>query len=91
MNQHENEGNKPTRFNQDYWHLDKRLNVGHILTTLTIVFAFFVWANKIDARITTLEIRQAANIDTSREIKGQLILLNDKLDKLLVKLYENKK
>jgi len=81
-----------TESNHDsHWHLDKRLNVGHILTTLTIVIAFFLWANTIDRRITTVEVRQATNLATSVEIKSQLILLNAKLDKLFIRMYENKK
>ena len=37
------------------WHLDKRLNVGHLLTTLTIAGALFFWASKVDTRIALLE------------------------------------
>lgn len=39
----------------NYWHLDKRINIGHILTTLTIaVGVILAWANH-DARISALE------------------------------------
>lgn len=37
------------------WHLDKTISVTHLLTTMTIVFSAFVWANKQDARLTQLE------------------------------------
>ena len=43
------------------WHLDKRINVGHFLTTLALAFALFSWANAIDRRVVVLEERNVIN------------------------------
>lgn len=65
------------------WHLDKRLNVGHILTTITLAVGIFVWANKMDNRITVLEVQQQNTAATGVEIKNQLLELNRKIDRLI--------
>lgn len=65
------------------WHLDKRLNVGHILTTITIAVGVFVWASKMDSRITVLEVQQQNTAQTGIEIKSQLQELNRKLDRII--------
>lgn len=65
------------------WHLDKRLNVGHILTTILIIFSFMAWANTQDKRITTLEVQQKYSDQIANEIKDQLTKLNQKMDKLV--------
>ena len=44
------------------WHLDKRLNVGHILTTLILTISVLAWAQRMDMRLTTVEVKQANNI-----------------------------
>lgn len=40
---------------RDNWHLDKTLNVSHILATLTIASGIFLWAGKTDTRISLVE------------------------------------
>jgi uncharacterized coiled-coil protein SlyX len=47
------------------WHLDKRVNIGHLLTTLSLAVALFVYVQQQDRRLTILEERQASS---SREI-----------------------
>ena len=34
-----------------HWHLDKRFNVGHFLTTLTFVGCMFIWATGVETRL----------------------------------------
>lgn len=65
------------------WHLDKRLNVGHILTTVTLTLGIFIWASKMDSRITVLEVQQQNSAATGIEIKNQLADLNRKLDRII--------
>ena len=73
---------------RDYenWHLDKRVNVGHLLTTLVIAGGLFIWAMNTDSRITRLEVRQEQSIRTAQEIKGELQILNRKMDRLIENL-----
>lgn len=41
------------------WHLDKKLNVGHLLTTLTLAGALVSWGGAMDRRIAVLEEKAA--------------------------------
>lgn len=41
------------------WHLDKRLNISHLLMTITIVVGLFAWGSAIDRRVAILEERIA--------------------------------
>jgi len=34
------------------FHLDRTLNVGHILTSLAMLIGFFAWANALDNRVS---------------------------------------
>jgi hypothetical protein len=45
--QHERSGN---------WHLDKTLNITHLLTTVTMVVSVMLMLNKMDNRITATEL-----------------------------------
>ena len=83
MQQHEQ------RRDYDQWHLDKRVNVSHILTTIALVGAMTsVWVNTND-RITRLEVQQEQAQRTAIEIKNELRELNGKLDKLIDRMMAN--
>lgn len=65
------------------WHIDKSINLSHIIATVMIVVGLFVWGGKIDTRIAVLESNQvqmdkenrrqddAAN-ETSRLVRDEL-------------------
>ena len=38
-----------------HWHLDKRVSVGHIVTTVGIVATFALWLMAIDGRVNLIE------------------------------------
>lgn len=72
------------------WHLEKRINVGHILTTILLVAAMFSWTGKIEsellvqqARIDALENVQQLQIET---IQKDINKLHNSMDKLGDKL-----
>ena len=68
-----------------YWSLDKRINLSHIFTTAAMLVSLFVWGNKMDQRVTTLE----ANLENSRismsALDTRLNRIEDKLDRLIEK------
>jgi hypothetical protein len=74
------------------WHLDKRINIGHILTTLAIAGSVFLWGSAIDRRVALLEQAQATSKEANKElfveIKNSLIRiearLNTKADKFIL-------
>lgn len=79
---------------RDHWHLDKRLNVGHLLTTVVIGASVLMWAGTMDKRVTLLEASDQQqkvrdeNQDTERQllqqrISGQLSSLERKIDRML--------
>lgn len=70
---------------EKHWHLDKRLNVGHILTTLFLIAAMFTAWNNQDRRITVLESKQDTTDQIQRDIRDELIRLNNKMDRFLEK------
>ena len=38
-----------------HWHLDKRVNVTHLLATVTLAASMFAWAASIDRRLSLTE------------------------------------
>lgn len=55
------------------WHLDKTLNVSHLLTTLVIAGSLFAYANNMDRRVAILEekmqVQAAENQRSQTEVK----------------------
>lgn len=65
------------------WHLDKRLNVGHILTTLSIVLGAFVWGSTMEKRIALLE--QAGELK-AEQYKADMSMIRESLVRIEAKL-----
>jgi TolA-binding protein len=65
------------------WHLDKRVNIGHIVTTLALAVGLFAWAGAVERKVAVLEAQVAANkeqvSDTLLTIKQELRELRDEL------------
>lgn len=83
------------------WHLDKRLNIGHMITTLAIVIAFFAALNDIQDQVVKntqegrhqREIIQRIEVDAARrdDVQShQLEQLNKKMDRVLENLISQK-
>jgi ribosomal 30S subunit maturation factor RimM len=76
------------------WHLDKRVNVGHILTTLSLAGMMVAWSMGIETRIAKQsvlieqnakqieqsELRHAQSIDNVMTVINRI---DDKLDRLI--------
>lgn len=56
-----------------HWHLDKTLNVSHLLTTLVVAGSLFAYANNMDKRVAILEekmqVQSQENKRASDEVK----------------------
>lgn len=76
------------------WHLNKGLDLGHLLVTISMLAGFLVWAMAQERRITTVEnglkteheINLAQDLERARqrdEIRGDLKAINEKLDRLV--------
>ena len=75
------------------FHLEKSISVGHIITTMTIVVSVVWWASTVETRLAVNATQiEAARTETTRqsedakiyraEIREQLILINNKLDRI---------
>ena len=76
------------------WHLDRRVSVGHLATTMALIVSFLWWASQMDGRINRnisdiahlkeLTTVQQNNIrEQMGEIRTSIISINRKLDKIL--------
>lgn len=52
-----------------HWHLDKRLNLGHLLTTIVLAISLFGWANAMDRRVSVLEAQLVAASAASGKVE----------------------
>lgn len=50
-----------------HWHLDKTLNLSHLLTTVAIAGSLFAYASGMDKRVVVLEEKMQAQAVTNRQ------------------------
>jgi len=76
-----------------HWHLDRRVSLGHLVTTATFLLAMLLWGARLETRIALMEETQARQVavdsrqdaETRRmreEIRDELRRLNEKLDRI---------
>lgn len=67
------------------WHLDKRINIGHLLTTVGLVVGVMVWGSKMESRTAVVENTVALQGNATQkelgEIKDALRRIEDKLER----------
>lgn len=80
---------------KEHWHLDKRLNVGHLMTTIAMVIAMFLYVGDIEKEVIKnreniqhiQEIQKIQNEKASLQIKSVIVSV-DKIDAKIDKLIE---
>jgi TolA-binding protein len=76
------------------WHINRGIDLGHLLLSLAMLAGFFVWAVNQDRRLTTVELgvqqEHATNVAQDQErnrqqdqTRADLRAINEKLDRLL--------
>lgn len=76
------------------WHLDKKVNVSHIIATLMLAGAIFAWGSKMEQRVAIVEAtaQRQAQVDQSQdqefrryvvEMREDIRELSRKIDKLI--------
>lgn len=50
-----------------HWHLDRTLNISHILTTLAIAGSVFMYATSMDKRVAVLEEKITAQAQATQQ------------------------
>lgn len=84
----------PSEPDLHHWHLDKTLNVSHLLTTLVIAGSLFAYANNVDRRVAILEERMQIQVaenqrasdevrELATDVKHELRLLRTELLRLM--------
>ena len=80
----------PSEPDRRHWHLDKTLNVSHLLTTVVIAGSLFAYANNMDRRVAILEEKMLAQAvqnqqsaadvkELAADVKHELRLLRQEL------------
>lgn len=65
------------------WHLKKEIQVTHVVSTLMLVGAVFVYVSKIEQRLTVVETQLIAQREASIIQRAQLERMDAKLDRLI--------
>lgn len=75
-----------------HWHIDKRVNVGHLITTLMLAASVFAWGSAIDRRVAIVEASVVQNEkDNARQdvaLKESATLIRDDLRMLKEEIRE---
>lgn len=72
-----------SEYTTQHWSVDKRVNLSHLAVTISMVATLFVWGNKIDQRVTTLEANIQNNMTNMQGLNNRLNRIEDKLDRLI--------
>ena len=84
----------PVEPDRRHWHLDKTLNVSHLLTTVVIAGSLFAYANNMDRRVAILEEKMQVQSQENKrasdevrelaaDVKHELRLLRTELLRLM--------
>lgn len=76
------------------WHVDKTLNIGHLLTTVVIASSVFIYASGMDKRVAVLEEKavsqskvaeqaQANTKELASDVKVEIRLLRSEITSIL--------
>jgi len=79
---------------KEHWHLDKRISVGHLFTTVAAVSVMVSWAINMESRITEHDVKIANNSEKVERVEERanksfervyelVSKVNDKLDRLI--------
>jgi len=81
------------------WHLDKKVSVTHIFATISAISAVVVFGSNLNTRLSIVEngiatVVHASNVtderqdreraEIARQVREDLRLINDKLDRLIM-------
>lgn len=72
--------------NPQRFHIDRSISIGHIFTTLSMVFCMLYWASTVETRLAVQENKfnegVAAQTRQQTEMKDLKVEINFKLDRL---------
>jgi hypothetical protein len=62
-----------------HWSFDRRVNIGHLFTTLAAVIAIALWASRVETRFTELTLKSDVQISAGAAMTQELKDINSKL------------
>jgi hypothetical protein len=65
------------------WHLKKEIQLTHVISTIVLVGTVFAYVNKIDQRLTVVEVQLIAQRQAMEDRREQLERIDAKLDRLI--------
>lgn len=78
----------------EHWHIKREVQIGHLITTLSVAFSVVWYAGKLEQRIALVEkavvtqerrddAQDMANASSINQIRQQLDRIDGKLDRLI--------
>lgn len=65
------------------WHIDKTVNLAHVLTTMGLIAALFAWGGDVDKRIALLEeqkiVQRALDMQQDEQARAAVSLLREEI------------
>lgn len=65
------------------WHIDKTVNLAHVLTTMGLIAALFAWGGGVDKRIALLEeqkiVQRALDMQQDEQARAAVSLLREEI------------
>lgn len=65
------------------WHLKREIQLTHVISTIVLVGTVFAYVNKIDQRLTVVEVQLVAQRQAMEVRREQLERIDAKLDRLI--------
>ena len=65
------------------WHLKREIQLTHVISTILLVGTVFAYVNKIDQRLTVVEVQLVAQRQAMEVRREQLERIDAKLDRLI--------
>lgn len=65
------------------WHLKREIQLTHVISTIVLVGTVFAYVNKIDQRLTVVEVQLIAQRQAMEVRREQLERIDAKLDRLI--------
>ena len=72
----------------DKWSIDKHINIGHILMTVSVVTGVLWWGAKIEQRLAISEVKIETATRSFEVLEARIITAIDRLDNKIDRLIE---
>jgi hypothetical protein len=80
--------NQQTNQEPQRWHLKKEIQLGHLITTITVAVSAVFYINKIEQRVAVVESQVIYQKETADVLRNQLEKINEKLDRLIERTHK---